>query len=176
MQMPPKIISKDNLFVEIESVFKLIEMPNADELTFHKVHCAECDDLREELLLCRGKSITGETIRLIHQELSLLSAKAWRWILPHYLKYCLTPEAEFNQMETQFLIYNLGADIQFQAELSQRLSLLNKDQILCLIHFLEWCSDQEYWQEFCPDSISRGINFLKHLARNQEESDLDTRQ
>jgi hypothetical protein len=40
----------------------------------------------------------------MHQEMTCLSARGWSWALPHYLPFCLTPEAEYNRMETEFLI------------------------------------------------------------------------
>jgi hypothetical protein len=150
----------DTLSKEIDEAFPLVEMPAGSDLPFHKNGCFECNWLREELETYRGKEITGETIRLIHQELSSLSAKAWRWILPHYLKFCLTPEAEYNTMETEFLIYNLGPDLKYQRETLQRLSNLNKAQIACLKHFLEWCSDHPYWKEYCPEEINKARNFV----------------
>jgi len=156
-------MNTDMLSKEIESVFPFVEMPNENELTFHDVGCEECKGLQGDLEQYRGNKITGETIRLIHQELSLLSAKALRWILPYYLRYCLTQEGVYNQMETQFLIYNLDPDLKFQHETLQRFSILNRSQISCLIHFLEWCASQPYWKEFCPDSLTRGMDFLKKI-------------
>ncbi len=99
-----------------------------------------------------------------YRQMSQLSAKAWRWILPHYLKFCLTPEAEYNRMETEFLIYSLGPTLEFQKETLERLSNLNKAQIDCLIHFLEWCLSQQHWKEYCPEDIERAINFLRTIS------------
>lgn len=155
------ILTTDALSKEIEAVFSFVEMPLGAELLFHKNGCLECGSLLEDIEQYRGKEITGEFIRLIHQELSHLSAKAWRWILPYYLRFCLTPEAEYNQMETEFLIYNLGPDLKFQTETLQRLSLLNKDQINCLIHFLEWCSINQHWKECCPNELGMALKFLQ---------------
>ena len=159
------MVTDDALLKEIESAFPLVEMPPGIEIPFHKDGCIECDHLREDLEEYRGKEITGEAIRLIHQEMSHLSAKAWRWILPHYLKFCLTPEAEYNRMEAEFLIYSLGPNLKFQAETLQRLLILNRDQMNCLIHFLEWCLNHQYWKEYCPDDINRAINFLRNTTK-----------
>ena len=163
MQVFKVIITNDALLKEIESVFPLVEMPLGIDLAFHKHGCLECDELREDLEQYRDKEITGEAIRLIHQELSSLSAKAWRWVLPHYLRFCLTPEAKYNRMETEFFIYSLGPDLKFQQETLQRLSMLNKDQINCLVHFLEWCLNDEYWNEYYPEDINKAINFLSTI-------------
>lgn len=157
-----KVINEtEALLNEVKLAFPLVEMPNGLDLPFHKDGCFECDSLRDDLEYYRGREITGEAIRLVHQEMSHLSAKAWQWILPHYLRFCLTPEAEYNHMETEFLIYNLRPDLKFQKDTIQRLSFLNKKQIYCLMLFLEWCLSQQYWKEYCPSDINRALDFLK---------------
>jgi hypothetical protein len=153
-------MDNDRLLKEIESAFPFVEMPDAQDLTFHQAGCHECEDLRKDIEDYRGKEITGQVIRFFHQEMSLLSAKAWQWILPHYLRFCLTPEALYDTAATQFLIYNLGPELQFQKDTLQRLSGFNQTQIDCLIHFLDWCLSQQYWKDYCPDAIERGMNFL----------------
>jgi hypothetical protein len=156
-------MSIDTLVNEIDLVFPFVEMPPSAELTFHKVGCTECDYLRDDLEMYRSKEVTGELIRFLHQEMSHLSGNAWRWILPHYLKFCLTPEAEYSRMETEFLIYGLGPDLKFQAEARQRFSMLSNAQVNCLIHFLEWCLNHPYWKDYCSSDIDRGLDFMKSM-------------
>ncbi len=157
----PKINNRAEILLkEIETAFPFVEIPHKSELMFHKDSCFECDDLLEDIEQYRNKEITGNAIRLIHQEMSKLSAKAWQWVLPHYLRFCLTSEAQYNQMETEFLIYSLAPTWDYQAATLQRLSLLDASQIKCLIHFFEWCLIQEYWQEYCPEDLNRAIQFL----------------
>lgn len=170
MQQVQQMIGPDTgtLSELIESVFPFVEMPSAAELI--SLGRPDSEYLTQELERYRGKQIVGDTIRLIHQELSYLSAKGWRWILPHYLRFCLTPEAEYNRMETEFLIYNLGPDLKFQGDTTQRLALLASRQISCLIDFLRWCQNQEYWREYCPDQLSRAIGFLRTLLLDRERT------
>jgi len=163
MQMPEMTINTSALLKEIESVFPFVDMPDKNELVFHKNDCFECDGLLNDLDDYRNKEITGEAIRLVHQELSSLSAKGWRWILPHYLRFCLTPEAEYNRMETEFIIYSLRPSLEFQKDTLLRLSLLNKDQINCLIHFLMWCENQQHWKDYCLEDISKAKKFLSSI-------------
>jgi hypothetical protein len=153
-------MNAEELLAEILEVFPPVEMPAGPELTFHAKGCHQCAYLAEDIENYRGKPIDGEAIRFLHQELSLLSAKAWRWIAPHYLSFCLTPEAEYNGMETEYLIYNLGPDERFREETLQRLSGLNKSQIGCLIHFMEWLASHPDWSEYCPENINKAIKFL----------------
>jgi len=110
----------------------------------------------------RGKEITGEVIDALHQSLSLLSPKSYRWILPYYMSFCLSPEAEYNQMEAQFLIYNLRPSEAFTNETRIRLSLLNASQIECICHFLSWCCGRDAYKEYFKD-IEKAILFLKSV-------------
>lgn len=83
-------------------------MPEQRNLRFHPDGCAQCQYLSEYLDEHRGHIVDGAMVRYLHQEMPCLSAVGWAWALPHYLRYCLTPEAEYNKMETEFLIYNFG--------------------------------------------------------------------
>jgi hypothetical protein len=158
---------------EIDEAFPFVDMPPIAELIARD--CTDCEYLAEELERYKGRDINGDAIRLVHQELSHLSAEGWRWILPHYLRFCLTAEAEYNRMETEFLIYNLGPDLEFQTDTTQRLSLLTTDQISCLIDFLAWCQNQEYWKEYCPDNINKAIGFLRTLLLTRSRASLMAR-
>jgi len=153
----------NTLINEIESVFPEVKMPEGLALSFHKNDCFECEYLRNDLEEYRGKEISGEVIRLLHQELSCLSADGWRWILRHYLKFCLTPEAEYNQMETEFLIYNLGPDEKFEEGTLQRLSGLSQAQLNCIVHFLEWCAEHPFWKDYFPENIAKALNFVQSI-------------
>jgi len=163
MQMPEMTTDTCVLLKEIESVFPFVDMPGKNEFLFRKNGCFECDGLQSDLEGYRNKEITGEAIRLVHQELSNLSAKGWQWILPHYLRFCLTPEAEYNRMETEFLIYSLSPLPEFEQDTLLRLSLLDKEQINCLMHFLSWCENQQHWKDYCLEDIGRAQKFLSSI-------------
>lgn len=156
-------MGSNTLFNEIGSAFPAIQMPTNAELSFHKGACPQCEYLRNDLEEYRGKEITGDLIRYLHGELSCLSTAGMKWILPHYLKFCLTPEAEYNQMETEFMIYHLGPALKFQEETMQQLSGLKQTQIDCIIHFLEWCAIHPRWSEYCGDDINRALNFVRTI-------------
>jgi hypothetical protein len=162
-------MDKSSLAKEIISSFPPVEMPSHHDLTFHKKDCWSCEYVAEYLEKNRGKAVDGNIIRYLHQEMSNLSAKSWLWILPHYLPFCLTPEAEHNKMETEFLIYNLGPDQKFVADTIERLSLLNESQINCLVHFLEYCYESPHWKQFAfSNHIPKSLNFLRSNFRNPD--------
>jgi len=156
-------MNENELLKKIEEVFPFVEMPSGNELVFHDSNCICCNHLRKELEV--SKKITGDVIRSIHQDLYHLSAKSWNWILPYYIRYCLTAEAKHNQMETAFLIYNFSPALEFQADTLKKLSMLNNTQIMCLIYFLEWCLTFPHWKEFYIEDIKDAINFLRTMPK-----------
>jgi hypothetical protein len=156
-------MGNSELIDEIEASFPQVEMPAKSELSFHKNGCDQCRYLRDDLEERRGKEINGDLIRYLHQELGCLSTAGLKWILRDYLKFCLTPEAEYNMMETEFLIYHLGPDLKYQKETLQQLSGLSRNQIDCLIHFLEWSATHPKWGDYCPENIEKALNFMRAI-------------
>ncbi|WP_097459230.1 DUF6714 family protein [Mangrovitalea sediminis] len=156
-------MNTEDLRKEIEATFPFVEKPQGLALSFHKDACFQCEYLRKDLQSFKGKELPPEGIREIHQEMSCLSAKGWRWVLPSYLRYSLAEDASYDKTETEFLIYNLSPGLKYQLETKQRLAALNEEQLLCLIHFLEWCQEHEHWGQYCAEEISAGIAFLSTL-------------
>ena len=151
----------DALLREVKEVFPPVPKPPDIQISFHKVGCPDCQYLREDLREFSGPELPFEVLRDVHQEMTCLSAKGWRWVLPSYLTHCLTTESVYDDMETEFLIYNLGPELKYQKETLERLSLLNKAQVECLIHFLEWCSVHEHWSTYSPENIASAIAFMR---------------
>ncbi|MFZ6679625.1 hypothetical protein [Undibacterium sp. Tian12W] len=151
------------LLNEIASSFQVVPMPSKGALSVHQGDCPQCAYLRNYLEEQRDRKITRDVIRYLHNELSCLSTAGLKWILPHYLEFCLTPEAEYSKLETEFLIYHLGPELKFQHEAKAQLSCLHQKQIDCLVHFLEWCEIHPSWSEYCPDDIQRALNFMRTL-------------
>ena len=140
-------------------------MPERSELLLAQMKAVDDSaPLMRDLEELRGKPIDGVAIRSIHQELSLLSASTWRWLLPYYLIYCLTDEARYNRFETEFLIYNLGPSLEFQRDARKRLALLSKPQLACLRDFLKWCLEDEEWRDLFAENIARAISFVEVVA------------
>ncbi len=152
------------LLREIESVFPPFDMPSGFELAPEFPRYIESEEIRNDMEEFRGKRIERDAIRTIHRYLPVLSTKGMRWILPWYLRYCLTDEAQkHSRIETRSLIYTLSPDTQFVSETLQQLSLLDISQLTCLIHFLEWCLSDEYWINSEPERIRAGIEFLMSI-------------
>jgi len=161
--MPKMIIDTSSLLKEIDSVFPFVEMSDENALVLHENGCLECNDLKNELKDYRNKEITGEVVRLLYIEMTSLSAKGWQWFLPHYLRFCLSPEAEYNRLVTELLIYSLRPSPEFEQDTLLRLSLLDKEQINCLMHFLSWCENQQHWKDYCLEDIGRAQKFLSSI-------------
>lgn len=167
MQVSVTRMDEKTLLEEIAAVFPAVPMPARQELPFHKSGCAECLEVAADLEQYRGKEVSADVVRGVHQELSHLSAKAWQWLLPDYLRFCLTADALYSRVETEFLIYSLGPDLKFQADTLRRFSLLTAGQLTCLIHFVEWCSRHEFWSEYFPESIERALTFLHTVPKRE---------
>lgn len=163
-------IDKHSLAHEIDRAFPFVRMPAPDEIPHHRGGCPTCEQLVIDLDVFRGKAIGADAIRELHQEMSHLSAEAWRWILPHYLRYCLTPEAEYSSFETEFLIYSLSPVEAFEADTVSRLALLSSDQIRVLREFLLYLSSVDYWKNYCPNEIDRGVAFLTSILAGGTET------
>lgn len=159
-------MDKTNLQREIDAAFPILDMPSRADIVFHGEECPHCHYLAMDMEDYRNKPVDGKLIRHLHQELSCLSAKGLCWILPHYLSFCLTPEAEYNTMETEFLIYYLSPSPQYQQERLQQLRLLTKKQLRCLTLFLQWCASHPYWRDYCPNNIQTAQQFLQKLENN----------
>jgi hypothetical protein len=160
--------SREALLMEIEKAFPKVEMPERSELLLAQMKAVgDSDHLVQDLEELRGKLIDGTAIRSVHQELSFLSAATWRWLLPHYLSYCLTDEARYNRFETEFLIYNLGPSLEFQRDTQKKLALLNMAQLACLIDFLTWCLEDEEWRDLFAENIARAISFLERVVADR---------
>lgn len=153
-------ITKEQLEHEIEKVFPILEMPLSNEISFHSYECKKCKGLLDEIEEMRSVPVTPDFLRVIHQELSFLSAKSWGWIFPYYIRFAITEEAKESEMEVQYFIYNLSPEDQFKRDTFKRLSEFNEAQVFCLISFLEWCLSQSCWNDSYGKSIQKGIRFL----------------
>jgi hypothetical protein len=160
MQMSNKMMAEaDSLLKEINDVFPIMEMPASAKLTYHQDDCYLCAEVHRFLDASRNMEVDDALIRFLHQELSHLSPTAFRWILPYYLKFCLSSGGKFSQEETYFLVYYLSPDPEFQDDVCRRLSALDASQKSCLVDFLKWCKGNEDWVEIAED-IDRAIKFL----------------
>jgi len=157
------MMNTEELLCEINSAFPLIAMPDKFALGFHPKDCHQCAFLAEDLEEYRGKAIDDAAIRQIHQQLTCLSAQAWLWILPHYLRFCLTQPDGYNHAEIEYLLYGLGPDVYFAADTRRRLSLLNSQQVDCLIRFVARLQVDDFWSDYCPAEIARALGFLRTL-------------
>ena len=151
------------LLAEIEAAFPPADMPAEAALVYHSSGCSQCDELRREIEEYRGKPVTPSLFRQLYQELRCLSPESTRWILPYFLKYCLTPEATYDGKEITFLVYSLAPSAEYREQEVYRLSLLDKSQIVTFIHFLEWCSQHDFWKQFFPEDIENALFFVRSI-------------
>jgi hypothetical protein len=83
------------------------------------------------------------------------------------LPFCLQQDTGYDPMETEFLIYSLAPSQEHEADARIELSGMSRQQLQCLVHFLEWCQSHPHWSDYCPQEIERGIEFLRSLRANE---------
>jgi len=145
-----------------------VPKPEGRDISLHESGCWQCKYLRDDLAQYEDSELPNEAIRSLHQELSCLSARGWRWVLPSYLRRCLTQDPAYDAVETEFLIYNLGPSPEHESETRERLSALNREQVNCLAHFLEWCRTHPHWSQYCPNDIERARRFMHSVITTKD--------
>jgi hypothetical protein len=156
-------MTPSELLALVERAFPYVPRPELTEISFHQDACAHCEMSLKFLSECTEPALPASAVRYLFDEMSTLSPKATRWVLPSYLRHILvTPE----QMEsaTEFLIYNLGPEAEFEEKTAIRLSLLNKEQIECLLALVEFWQQDAHWGEYCPEELNRAKSFLERAA------------
>jgi hypothetical protein len=98
------------LLQEVEAAFHPVEKPGGSSLSFHKSGCSSCEFLRRDLEQYSASTLPDVAIRYLHNDLSCLSAEGLRWVLPSYLQRCITQNAKYDAIETEFLIYTLAPE------------------------------------------------------------------
>jgi hypothetical protein len=155
------------LLDEIAAVLPPVPRPRGEHITFHPVGCGQCDLLRVDLEKYTEPTLPDEAIRYLHDELSLLSAQATRWVLPSYLRRCITMDS-YDALETEFLIYNLGPKAEYHADARERLKELSAPQLMVLLHFLEWCAAHPEWSSYCGEDIANAQVFVRSLVSDRQ--------
>jgi hypothetical protein len=162
-----RTVDTQALLEEINAVLPPVPKPEGTAISFHESGCSHCEYLRNDLAQYTDSELSNEDIRSLHQEMSCLSARGWRWVLPSYLRRCLTQDL-YDPVETEFLIYNLGPSEEHDAETRERLALLSQQQVACLGNFLEWCRAHPHWSEYCGNDIERARVFIRSVLDTRD--------
>ncbi len=152
------------LKILVEEAFPFVDKPKGLDLSFHKDDCSHCHFLRKALESHVSRELSASGIREIFSEMSCLSSEGWLWVFPAYLRLCLKQNASAQSDETEFLIYNLGPSTEFEEETKQRLSGFNRKQLACLLAFVNWLQENEYWSSYCGKELAVAKTFLSSLV------------
>jgi hypothetical protein len=153
-----------SLLKEIDSVFPPAEMPA--KVTRQAPRFIESSEIDVEIEEFRGLPMSVGVIRAIHRYLPVLSVDALQWLFPHYLHFCLSAEGMlYSRKEAASLLYFLGPSHEFVEDTIMILSSLTNEQRMCLIHFLEWCRDDNYWADIL-ECIDNGIKLLSVIGNS----------
>ncbi len=160
--------TRRDLLRKIELAFPFVEMPPSWSLISNlATQRAGGAELLHELEEYRGRPIDSELLRSIHQDLHSLSAEGWSWILPHYLRFCMSEAGLDSRAELEFLIYKLDPQPDFHQETVTNLRLLTKRQIKCLIDIVRWCMRDEWFSEYFPEDLQGAMRFLNGIYRSK---------
>lgn len=135
-----------SLRYEIDSAFPHTEMPAS--VTRQAPRFIESREIDEDIEEFRFLPVTVQTIRAIHLYLPVLSVEAMHWLLPHYLRFCISEEGKcYSRKETASLLCFLGPKPEHVDDTRIILSSLMNEQRICLIHFLAWCRSDNFWAD-----------------------------
>jgi len=149
----------------VEQTFPFVPKPSQGELSFHGDDCAHCAMSREYLDDFNAPELPASAIRYLFDELTTLSSKGVEWVLPSYLRHILD-QPDLLDSSTEYLIYNLGPEPEFEQETLQRLSRLTPAQFQCLTTLLQYWQQSERWAEYCAEDLARAIRFLQAHGRD----------
>lgn len=156
----------NHLLQKIENSFKAIPMPARADLLV--VEDEESQSLAEDLEQIRGKPLSSDVLRLLHQELRRLSPKAILWITPHYLRYSIKDEAKYTQSEVEFFVYSLASSrVQNFSDVETRLSSFNSQQLKCLCSVLSHLMGDEFWSQYLPEQLESAEENVKRTLASR---------
>ncbi|WP_373994454.1 DUF6714 family protein [Duganella sp. Root1480D1] len=142
-------------------------MPSNELLTLHSDKCSECEYVRENIERFRSSCFGEAGAQVVYLELSHLTAQAWNWMLPHYLRFCISDEAKNESTLTAFFLYQFYPVQKLSQLISHKLFSLNMDQFLCLAHFLTWALNDPIRRDEDGEDIKDSITFLKELIQSR---------
>ena len=155
-------MDSSELLRKIESLFPLIDKPARHEISTHNDDCMECRYVRKESAKY-DMEISTEGLRWFHNELSLFSGKGLVWVLTSLLRYCVSVDDTYDGVETEYLIYHLSPAKEYESNTISQLDAFSRDQIDCLISFICWCKNHQYWKDYCLEDIEKAEHFLKKI-------------
>lgn len=157
-------MDREHLFKEMDELFPKVVKPKGISMSFHKIGCIHCEELRKDLAHVNG-AFPEEELRTIYDELSCLSSEGLLWVMPAYLKYIIGTEAslESDEVEIEFFIYNFSPELKYQKETISRLGSLSKSQLSFISKVFEWLSSFTYWREWHGEDLERAKLFLNNI-------------
>lgn len=152
---------------EIVRAFDHLEKPAPDRLVPLPFGSIEAAEISKELAEMPNEVSDADLVRTVHRYLCVLSPEAIRWILPTYLKFCvLTAESDTIRKEAASLIFFLSPAEPFKEAARFRLSALTSAELKCIVHFLEWCQADTYWDDDELSRIGDAITFVKAFGES----------
>jgi hypothetical protein len=138
--------------------------PSREEFGFHRHdECEECAEVVADLSRYAADEIPNDVIDYYATDLSLLSAAAWRYLLPRFVRWT-AEDPDSNASE--FVLYNLCPDDPDSEYWSGRCDAYTRIECEAIVSYLQ---HRRSWPdaEFDEEWIGPAIEFWTALARTR---------
>ena len=135
------------------SAFRSAPRPDFDEITLHR--CWECDDIRDQLSNHDVDDVPIDFLDYHGDGLTLLSAKAYRYYLPAYVRH----SCDFRDATvTDYVLFSLSPDNPSDEFWADRCDDFTAEEIEAVLAYLRF---RRTWDDASVDEkwIGSGIQF-----------------
>jgi hypothetical protein len=152
-------------FVELlkmlHSAFPAMSLPTFTEMIEFSGEKTMCANFVNELELYRFKDVNEELIRSSRLELFCLCPNALKWILPHYLEYCIASERRLSDEYVESLVYFFNPEPERFSDAQKRISSLTESQLECVVTLFRLKVEGDEWFQVMLDEFNGAINFVE---------------
>jgi hypothetical protein len=131
--------NREEIFSYVEECFPFVERPDDQDLIIVDDENYVSRYILEHMSQYTEPRLPIDGVRYLHDELISLSAEGMRWLLPSLLRKAVLSD-RYDSL-SEFFVHDLEADIE-ESCLKERYSLLNLNQIKCLIAVLEYFGEE----------------------------------
>jgi hypothetical protein len=160
-------MTKNEMIATIDEIFGFYEKPASARILSMSPDEFEYKEILDDICSLTENDLHGDVIRFIGRCFPVLSKETARWVMPFYLKACLEGDSEFGRLETNRLILALSPSELFVEKRKELFSLLNKQQLLFLLEFLNWLEGCEYWLDSWGDELNDAKIFVKLMGTSE---------
>lgn len=160
-------MTKNEMITAINDIFEFYEKPVKELLLNMSLDEFEYQEILDDLSALSENDLHGNVIRFLGRCFPILSKETVRWMMPFYLKECLQSDSEVDSLETSRLIITLNPSESFRDERKKTFFLLNNQQLLFLLKFLDWFKNCEFWLDYWGSEINEAKKFVETMLEER---------